>query len=482
MRREHLPTAALPAWSKLNDVSFIDISVQDLGDAKGSGLVTSRALSSKDTYDIPTLLTIPHDLVLSAEAIEEHAKVDLHFRELLAAAGGKSLRGDALLFLLMQITIASPAHIHNVGVQNPWTEYCKILPSEIPIPTMWNEEERVLLLGTSLESALDAKLTALVREFETLRDSTTRLPWCQKSWWENETLEVTDWILLDAWFRSRSLELPNAGESMVPCLDMANHSSEPNAFYEQTADKTVALLLRPDIELGVNSEVTISYGDTKSAAEMLFSYGFIDESSSASKTLVLPIEPFPDDRLGKAKLAAFRKPPVVRISANLDTIDWKCPFLYLMCLNEEDGLEFKILQQTDGHRSPLRVFWQGSDVTDATDSFESFIDGHALQDVFKLRAVALLHDRIRQQLERLYGSEETVQLSADLSQVYPAARSSALQLRASETAILENAFASIDMQKNELLQSETVLRYLGSADEEFQVEVEAVANEEDDFS
>jgi hypothetical protein len=89
MRQEQLSLAALPAWSKLNDVSFIDISVQDLSDSKGSGLVTSRALSSKDTYDIPTLLVIPYDLILSAEAIEEHAKVDQHFRELLEVAGGK---------------------------------------------------------------------------------------------------------------------------------------------------------------------------------------------------------------------------------------------------------------------------------------------------------------------------------------------------------------------------------------------------------
>lgn len=56
-----------------------------------------------------------------------------------------------LLFLLMQITIATPSHPQNVGVQNPWTEYCKILPSDIPVPTMWSEEERSMLIGTSLE-------------------------------------------------------------------------------------------------------------------------------------------------------------------------------------------------------------------------------------------------------------------------------------------------------------------------------------------
>ena len=63
----------------------------------------------------------------------------------------KSLRGDILLFLLMQITIGSPDSEQAIGVSNPWTEYVKILPGSVPLPTMWTEEERILLLGTSLE-------------------------------------------------------------------------------------------------------------------------------------------------------------------------------------------------------------------------------------------------------------------------------------------------------------------------------------------
>ena len=97
MRRAQLPITALPAWSKLNDASFIDISVHDLGEEKGFGLATGRRLSSKETFDVPTLLAIPHDLILSAEAIEEYAKVDQHFKQLLEAAGGKVRRPIFLL-------------------------------------------------------------------------------------------------------------------------------------------------------------------------------------------------------------------------------------------------------------------------------------------------------------------------------------------------------------------------------------------------
>jgi hypothetical protein len=63
----------------------------------------------------------------------------------------QSLRGDVLLFLLMQITIGSPEHGQTVGVSNPWTEYVKMLSDSVPLPTLWTEEEVVMLVGTSLE-------------------------------------------------------------------------------------------------------------------------------------------------------------------------------------------------------------------------------------------------------------------------------------------------------------------------------------------
>ncbi len=96
---------------------------------------------------------------------------------------------------------------------------------------------------------------------------------------------------------------------MVPCLDMVNHSPAPNAYYEENDKDEVVLLLRPNCD-GPQSgdEIAISYGDQKSPAELLFSYGFIDLGSTL-QGLVLPLEPFPDDPLAKAKLHAFGAPP-----------------------------------------------------------------------------------------------------------------------------------------------------------------------------
>lgn len=253
-----------------------------------------------------------------------------------------------------------------------------------------------------------------------------------------------DYVLVDAWYRSRSLELPNSGESMIPCLDMVNHSNEASAFYEEVANNDVALFLRQGVKLDAGSEVTISYGASKSQAEMLFSYGFID-GQSATKETVLILDTSPDDPLGKAKLAAFPGPPTVRLFEKDGAIAWDGPFLYLMCLNEEDGLGFGTLQETDGSCSGPRVFWQESDVTEATSTFETLINNHELRDVFQLRVVVLLQDRIQQQANRLWESEETAESKAASSPDSPG-RSDALTLRRTEAAMLEGAYTAVDMQ------------------------------------
>jgi hypothetical protein len=227
---------------------------------------------------------------------------------------------------------------------------------------------------------------------------------------------------------------------------MVNHSSVPNAYYEQASSSSATLLLRPNMKLDLGSEITISYGADKTNAEMLFSYGFIDEENTTGGGLTLPIESFPDDPLGRAKLAAYGEPPTVTLSNTKGEFSWECPFLHFMCLNEEDGLDFKVLQQTDGSRSQLRVFWQGCDVTEQTKSFEFLTKDHTLRDVFRLRVVALLQDKIRQQLERLYESEEAITSLAEITLVDADHQRDAMRLRNGEVTILEEAFSAIDLQ------------------------------------
>ncbi|KAI0597343.1 hypothetical protein F4775DRAFT_560804 [Biscogniauxia sp. FL1348] len=399
MRRGHFPLSALPAWCVLNDVSFMDVEVADIV-GRGFGLVAERDLINEEgNVEIPTLLTIPKDLVLSTEGVEEYARENKDFRQLLNAAGRQSSRGDILLFLMAQLVLSSPDYTGGQGPSTPWTQYFNLLPAQVPVPTMWTESELSCLAGTSLEPAVAAKLSALTREFDDIRAKSEDIPYWNQILSIDEMVIDRDWVLLDALYRSRSLDLPKSGESMVPCLDLVNHSSDANAYFEENSKDEVMLLLRNGSKVSRGEEITINYGQDKSPAEMLFSYGFIDTQSIAKK-VILPLEPLDDDPLGKAKLHAFGSAPVLEIKDDEGGVQWSAPFVYLMCLNEEDGLDFKVLQETDGSRH-LKMHWQGVDITETPKAVQELIKGHDLQHVFQLRAVTVVLETVDQQLQKI---------------------------------------------------------------------------------
>ena len=91
-----LPIEDLPAWAHLNDVPFTKVRVSNT-EGKGYGVVCDKDLNttgatSEATTDGPALITVPHDLVLNAAAVEEYAKEDKHFRQLLDAVGHRVIQ------------------------------------------------------------------------------------------------------------------------------------------------------------------------------------------------------------------------------------------------------------------------------------------------------------------------------------------------------------------------------------------------------
>ncbi|KAI0134546.1 SET domain-containing protein [Xylariales sp. AK1849] len=480
MRRGEFSLNALPAWCAFNDVNFIDVNVADV-EGRGYGLVAERGLrNDHDNVEVPTLLTIPKDLVLSAEAVDEYAKVDKNFRDLLEATGHQSHRGDILLFLLVQLILSSPDYTGPKGVHSPWTQYFSLLPAQVPVPTMWTESEVSHLRGTSLESAVAAKLSALTKEFDELRAKCDDIPFWYDILCAEELVTIHDWVLLDALYRSRSLDLPRSGESMVPCLDLVNHSRAASAYFEEDQKDQVALLLRTGSAVLAGSEITIDYGQGKSAAEMLFSYGFIDADTPAS-SIVLPLEALDDDPLAKAKLHVFGATPTLRIEDAEDGIpNWAAPFIYLLCLNEEDGIRFGLLQEIDGTRH-LKLYWQEEDVTDKAGEFENLISGHDLCPVFHLRAITVILETIQQQVGSLEAHHDTSRISglarAEILQT-------ALQLREAELDLLQRSLQALENQRDKLLEDDTVLAYLGSMEEAQNDEISSQLSndEEEDFS
>lgn len=160
-----------------------------------------------------------------------------------------------MVFLIMKLTQTwNLQGVDRIGTKSPWTEYVQFL-SPVPLPTCWSENKLLFLEGTSLTTATTAKLGSLEREFEHFRSVTLKIDWCRTIWWDDNNLTFQEWLLVDAWYRSRVLELPNLGPSMVPILDFCNHSMEANARYDVDVDGNVNLTLNENAK--DSQEITI---------------------------------------------------------------------------------------------------------------------------------------------------------------------------------------------------------------------------------
>ena len=354
-----------------------------------------------------------------------------------------------MIFLLLQITHSSPdLQGDRLGVANPFTDYVAFLPEEFSLPTFYSEEERELLQGSSLAEAVDQKLRSLGNEFELLRTSTQEIPWCNKYWWDAESghLTIEDWKQVDAMFRSRALELPGTGHAMVPCVDMANHASgdEAVAVYGANERRNAVLQLRQGKSLKQGEEITITYGEEKGASEMIFSYGFLESCVDNARQLFLDLDiPF-DDPLRMAKKAVCKEAPGVRLYMKEDgEIGWESKYVWWSCVNEEDGLDFRVLQANDGGKE-LQVQWKTIELEPG--SLGDRLANDSMRDVFELRAIVVLRERIERQASELEDTEEQFLEAIHSSGIRPATWETIRRLRGLELELLAQAYQSLQGQ------------------------------------
>ncbi|KAK5453590.1 hypothetical protein LTS15_006776 [Exophiala xenobiotica] len=465
MRQTSLPLENLPAWSHFNDVQLFDVLVEPHiiadGVDKGGGL-----LAKADHAEADPLVTVPLDLVLSKQRVEEAVKSDKHLKELIEAAAFlfQKPRTAVLLFLIYQMTINSPDNKgHALGFNNPFADYVKFLPKDIALPTFYTPDERDLLIGTSLAEALDQKLVSLEREFDSLKAATETIPWCQQAWWDDITgcLDIGDWKLADAMYRSRALDLPRgASVGMVAVVDMANHASDDryNARFEVDEDAgTVLLVVRDERSIQAGEEVTIMYG-AGGACEMIFSYGFLEDHASSAREMFLSLNLPAEDPFRLAKIRFAQEAPGVRIYVDdADQVHWDSTFVWWACVNQEDGLDFRVEQTVDGD-TELKATWKDNDLE--AEELRSTLLEAPLRDVFVLRATVLVQKRVEEQGMRLAASEDDFENALPNSQIRPSTYDTIGRLRELELELLTRAFETLERQKLQLLDSTVVRAYL----------------------
>ncbi|KAF9886308.1 hypothetical protein FE257_011567 [Aspergillus nanangensis] len=292
-------------------------------------------------------------------------------------------------------------------------------------------------------------------------------------WWDEHTGKMTfdDWKYVDACYRSRMVDLPGCGHAMVPCIDMANHASEDRvkALYEEDTEENAVLQLRWGQELTAGDEVTISYGDDKPASEMVFSYGFLETEREDAKQIFLDLDIPQDDPLRMAKKAFCKDPPGVRVSstslaseAGEFSTTWDSPFVWWACINEEDGLDFKVLQNNDGERE-LVVTWKTEEVK-SSHEIQTLLSADPLWNVFRLRAVVIILERLELQLFILREVQEMIAEVKQDENMRELFRADVLdtmnKLRALEERLLDTAIEDLMGERQDLLTSEAVTTYL----------------------
>ena len=321
------------------------------------------------------------------------------------------------------------------------------MPSEL-LPTFWTPNELQLLIGTTLAPAISAKLKSLRREYDQLCSSAKNTRWYQIV---EDHLEFDDWLQVDSMYRSRALDFPGIGHCMIPCIDFANHAAGKAtvAIYEKDGDGNAVLFLRDGKKVPEGGEVTITYGDEKGACEMLFSYAFLDDGMESAETLFLSLTIPDSDQFQMAKMKMSESAPGVRLGdAGSGQIDWEGDFIWLLCVNEEDGLRFEIARTVDGQDEEMQARFGDHEITRGAAELHSLLRETDLWDVYQLRSVAILQQRVFDQLQVLFGTQDDVDAVplGEETEIRGAPYERAMKLRRLEFDLLQRAYECFEQE------------------------------------
>lgn len=335
---------ALKSWASDNKIELNNCEIK-IGDSDGAGLYATADIT-EDNASVP-FVKVPLNSVLMRRSIFALAKGNEFFRNLLfRKADGTKIAteefhlddGNADLSadtnsnefyntfplsnkdILVRFFIFEILTSRRGGPKDLWTTWVESLPPmrEMKLPFSWERDDIQELYGSSIYEAVLSKLEFLkyrynrLFEDKKLREEIAEYvqsgPSPQINLEADLELTFQDWLLIESWICSRSLEvldrpLPDVKEAspdglrtgLVPVVDLCNHEEvEWNAKYDFDLS-TGAVTLIPIKEIKKGDQIYITYGEEKGAGEMLFTYGFIPDGNP----------------LGHAKVASFVVPPVI---------------------------------------------------------------------------------------------------------------------------------------------------------------------------
>lgn len=161
---------------------------------------------------------------------------------------------------------------------------------------------------------------------------------------------------------------------------------------------------------------------------------------TSAKVMFLNLDIPDDDPLRPAKMFVSTVAPGFRLFEKAGDIDWESDFIWLVIVNEEDGLDFKVRQTIDGKRE-IQALWKEDELED-TSKLREYLRGDPLWEVYQLRATVLLQGRVEAQIETL----KEVGRPQKETTIRETPWRLAGQLRTLESAMLERAMDALENQ------------------------------------
>lgn len=266
----------------------------------GLGLVnTGRDRISKGTV----LVCVPWSLLVSREFAERDERV----RKLCTLCQTQCLSLGLRIWLVLQAT----------NPPSDWAPWISSLPSgpgagSPALPLAFDEHGLRGLRGTALAADARGLRQRLWTEWELL-DRHIGAPLYGEVDWSR-------WLWAQAVLSTRSstLELRPGAEGpglqcIIPVVDFANHSGNPNAHVVASSATGAELIACRDIEAG--EEVLISYGQ-HDASQFLFAFGFLPRAQDAAPldAIVAPLPPALSNEAVELRAKLFGRdcPPLLR--------------------------------------------------------------------------------------------------------------------------------------------------------------------------
>lgn len=399
-------------WSQTNHVQAPHIAIRQTPHA-GYGLFCDTTISASGD----ALVTIPSSLVLSADRAR-HDRPDL--------AEIADDRTALRLFLALE------KHSPTIDF---WQPYLGILDE-----SMTDFEQHVQ--GTCLEQAMQAKRSSLENQFAVLQPLF------------GDALTLDYWVWADRILRSRAV-----GDTwmLVPFLDFANHSNEPNARWEVLPNGDMQIVSLSTLAAG--DQVLFTYG-AKSNMELLFSYGFTLDDNPVQSSVRISAAGFLDDPTKVAWMRQLNVPPALTLTDEHDNDDeestkmgWSAQSIHLMYLivmdPEEDALALTLGQDDTIH---ARV---GD--TQVKDLNELAQQARKLPQhpVLLLRIVMLLLDATQYHYDAITDAIDHVKVSEMVD-----------RYRSEEKLLLQKTLNKLTLLRDTLAQDKVVLDYLSAQQQE----------------